>query len=51
MLFFMCFRIYLVRNPDRIRSNDHIVVQEYIDKVNYLTRVNGGNDLMRPHLA
>ena len=27
------FRIYLVKNADRIRTNDNIVVQEYIDKV------------------
>ena len=29
----ICPRIYLVKNADRIRTNDHIVVQEYIDKV------------------
>ena len=29
----MFFRIYLVKNADRIRSTDNIVVQEYIDKV------------------
>ena len=28
-------RIYLVKNADRIRTNDNIVVQEYIDKVYY----------------
>jgi hypothetical protein len=26
-------RIYLVKNADRIRTNDHVVVQEYLDKV------------------
>lgn len=26
-------RIYLVRNAERVRPNDHVVVQEYIDKV------------------
>ncbi|CAB4006780.1 tubulin polyglutamylase TTLL7 [Paramuricea clavata] len=32
--------IYLVKNADRIHTNDHIVVQEYIDKVVLIIWVN-----------